>query len=72
VAGLLFAIFVLNALFGSALMNGVMGIADLAGGVWLIGFRPISRTNPRFRLVDVALGLLLLVGAWRMLGNWPR
>jgi hypothetical protein len=66
-AGVMLGSFALNAVLGRIVMNRFTGITSVAMGVWLIGFRPMSRTNPSFRLLDFGLGLWSLASAWRFL-----
>ena len=72
VAGMFLVVIVLNALLGTTVMNRAIGIAGFALGLWLIGFRPMFRAKPRFRLLDFVLGLLVLASALRALGRWSR
>jgi hypothetical protein len=66
-AGVMLGSFALNAVLGRVVMNRFTGITSIATGVWLIGYRPMSRTNPAFRLLDFGLGLWSLASAWRFL-----
>jgi hypothetical protein len=49
-------------------MNRLTGVVSVATGVSLLAFRPMSRTNPSFRVLDFVLGLWSLLNAWRFLG----
>jgi hypothetical protein len=71
-AGVMLSAVALNTLVDRSVMGRLTGILTLGIGVWTLGFRPASRTNPSFRLLDVGVGLLLLVGAYRMLLISPR
>jgi len=66
-AGVMLGTFALTAVLGRGVMDRFTGIMNIALGVWLIGFRPNSRLNPSFRLLDVGLGLWSLASAWRYL-----
>jgi hypothetical protein len=68
VAAVMVATFALTAVLGRGVMDRVTGIVNVALGVWMIGFRPMSRTNPGFRVIDVGVGLMSLASAWRYLG----
>jgi hypothetical protein len=72
VAAVMLGSVALNAWLGLTVMNRVTGVFTLAFAVWLIGFRPHSRTSPNLRLLDFGLGLWCLLGAWYMLGSWAR
>jgi hypothetical protein len=57
----------LNILVDRSVMSRLTGILTLGIGVWTLGFRPASRTNPSLGLLDLGVGLLFLVNAYRML-----
>jgi len=69
---MMFGIFVLNEVLGPGAMNRATGVVNLAVGVWLIVYRPVARSDPGRGFIDFGVGLLLLVGAWHALGNWPH